>query len=141
MAKAAQGISKLASNAAVLPDPKPRRGRPRSSERAVELRAAAIEIASELLMANGPGLSMESVARKLGVRAPSLYHHFPGGRDEMILAVAGHYCCVFGEALSAIVGGTGSTREKLRAMASYFAGTGSVHPYNVLTEERNLISP
>lgn len=121
-------------------EPTRRRGRPRTSERAVELRVAAIEVASNLLMTGGPGLSMESVAKSLGVRAPSLYHHFPGGRDEMILAVAEHYCRRFGEALGAIVEGSGTTAEKLRAVAGYFAGTGSVHPYNVLTEERSLIS-
>ena len=135
--QADKGIEKRAEP---LPIPSRRRGRPRISDRAVELRVAAIEVASDLLMANGPGLSMESVAKKLGVRAPSLYHHFPGGRDQMVLAVAAHYCGIFGEALDAIVGGDGTAAKKLHAVAGYFAGTGSVHPYNVLTEERNLIS-
>lgn len=118
-----------------------RRGRPPASERTGDIRTAAIATASDLLIANGPGLSMESVARQLGVRTPSLYHHFPGGRDEMILAVATHYCGIFSTALGGIVEGTGPVRDKLLAVARYFAGTGSVHPYNVLGEEQSLITP
>lgn len=117
-----------------------RRGRPPRAERDAELRVAAIEVAKELLISGGGGLSMEGLARKLGVRAPSLYHHFPGGRDEMIVAIADHFGRMHGHALNAIVDAPGDIIAKLKSVVSYFAGPGAVHPYHILTEERSRLS-
>lgn len=117
-----------------------RRGRPPRAEREAELRVTAIEAAKTLLASGGGGLSMEGLARALGVRAPSLYHHFPGGRDEMIVATAEHYGALHGDALRAIVDGPGDVVAKLKAVARYFAEPGQGHPYNMLTEERSQLS-
>jgi len=64
-----------------------RRGRPPGRAGEGDTRAAAIEAARRLLLEGGDAaLSMERVARALTLRTPSLYHHFPGGRDEMVMA-------------------------------------------------------
>lgn len=34
------------------------------------------------------GLSLHDVAKASGIQKPGLYHHFPGGKDELVLAVA-----------------------------------------------------
>jgi len=121
----------------------PRRpGRPRSADRDGDLRSAAIEAARSLLVAGGgAALSMEGLARALGVRAPSLYHHFPGGRDEMILAVGDHYSRLDGDAIAAIVKGGGSPVERIAAVARHFAGPARHHPYHTLTEQRETLKP
>jgi len=121
----------------------PRRpGRPRSADRDADLRSAAIDAARSLLVAGGgAALSMEGLARALGVRAPSLYHHFPAGRDEMILAVGDHYSRLDGAAIAAIVAGPGSPIERLGAVARHFAGPARHHPYHTLTEQRATLKP
>ena len=114
-----------------------RRGRPSGSARAADTRDLAIEAARRLLLTGGDAaLSMEGLARALALRAPSLYHHFPGGRDEMILAVADQCSRLDGEAIEAIVRGPGRTAERLAAVARHFAAEAGHHPYHMLTELR-----
>jgi len=121
---------------------RPRRGRPRAGDRQGNLRGAAIDAARMLLVdGNGASLSMEGLARALNVRAPSLYHHFPGGRDEMVVAVGDHYSRLDGEAIAAIVTGGGSPIQRLQAVAQYFAGPARHHPYHTLTEQRETLKP
>ena len=129
----------VASSIAVAPR---RPGRPRSTHRDGDLRSAAIEAARSLLVSGGgAALSMEGLARALGVRAPSLYHHFPGGRDEMILAVGDHYSRLDGDAIAAIAQGPGSPIERLAAVARHFAGPARHHPYHTLTGQRETLKP
>lgn len=63
----------------------PRAGRPAT---ALITHQAAAEAALSMIDANGLGaLSLQSVARVLGVSAPSLYHHFRG-KEELLTHVA-----------------------------------------------------
>lgn len=60
----------------------PRAGRPASP---LITREAAAEAALTIIDSNGlEGLSLQAVAQKMGVRAPSLYHHF---RDKEALLI------------------------------------------------------
>ncbi|WP_337267464.1 TetR/AcrR family transcriptional regulator [Oryzifoliimicrobium ureilyticus] len=53
-----------------------------------DLRAALLRQARALLEAEGPAaLSMREIARRVGVAAPSAYHHFPG-LDAIAVALA-----------------------------------------------------
>ncbi|WP_425147293.1 TetR/AcrR family transcriptional regulator [Deinococcus sp.] len=52
-------------------------------------RDLALEVAEGLLRDQGYlGVSMELVARGAGLRKPGLYHHFPGGKEEMMMVLA-----------------------------------------------------
>jgi AcrR family transcriptional regulator len=49
----------------------------------------ALETAERLLHSHGYlGVSLETVAQGAGVRKASLYHHFPGGKTELLLTLA-----------------------------------------------------
>ncbi|WP_040632810.1 TetR/AcrR family transcriptional regulator [Mycolicibacterium phlei] len=59
-------------------------------------RAAAVEAAIEIIDTEGlAAFSLPRLAGYLGVRAPSLYHHF-GSKDDILIAVARH---IAGEAV------------------------------------------
>ncbi len=53
-------------------------------------RSAAVEASIEIIDKEGlSGLTLPALAAHLGVRAPSLYHHF-SSKDEILIAVARH---------------------------------------------------
>ncbi|MBE3002432.1 TetR/AcrR family transcriptional regulator [Nocardiopsis sp. HNM0947] len=52
-------------------------------------RARALQVYAEHFAAHGyRGTSLDAVAREVGVRKPSLYHHFPGGKETLHAEVA-----------------------------------------------------
>jgi AcrR family transcriptional regulator len=54
-----------------------------------DTRTLAIDAADALLHQRGYlGVSMDEIANLVGVRKASLYHHFPAGKDEIILEIA-----------------------------------------------------
>jgi AcrR family transcriptional regulator len=54
-----------------------------------DTRTLAIDAADALLHQHGYlGVSMDAIAEAIGVRKASLYHHFPAGKDEIILEIA-----------------------------------------------------
>lgn len=47
-----------------------------------------LEVAERLFREKGyQGVSLGQFARAAGIRKPSLYHHFPGGKEELFVAV------------------------------------------------------
>lgn len=62
--------------------------RPRKED-ARDTRELALAAASTLLHEYGYlGVSMDAVAERVGVRKASLYHHFPDGKEQMVLELA-----------------------------------------------------
>jgi AcrR family transcriptional regulator len=56
---------------------------------AQDTRTLAIDAADALLHQHGYlGVSMDAIAEAVGIRKASLYHHFPAGKDELILEIA-----------------------------------------------------
>lgn len=54
-----------------------------------ETRTTIVELFKKHLIASGyEGLSLTALATEAGMRKPSLYHHFPGGKDELFEAAA-----------------------------------------------------
>jgi AcrR family transcriptional regulator len=52
-------------------------------------RSRVIEAADALLHQHGyMGVSMEAIAERIGIRKASLYHHFPEGKDQIVLEIA-----------------------------------------------------
>lgn len=54
-----------------------------------DTRAQIMDAFGEQFSATGyPGISLLGVARTVGIRKPSIYHHFPGGKEDLYAAVA-----------------------------------------------------
>jgi AcrR family transcriptional regulator len=85
-----------------------------------DTRERAIRAASDLLHEKGYlGVSMDSVANAIGVRKASLYHHFQGGKDELILEIAERLVIHDGSGFQRALDGHTSTRAQLEAMAAF----------------------
>lgn len=77
--------------------------------------------ATELIQTDGVGaLSFGEIARRVGIAAPSVHHHFRR-RDDLIAAVADRYRRSFDERLSAIDDET--ARNRIRSYAQIFQTT------------------
>ncbi len=44
--------------------------------------------ADQLLESGYRGISLQRLADSIGIQRPSIYHHFPGGKEELFIAVA-----------------------------------------------------
>jgi AcrR family transcriptional regulator len=77
---------------------------------------AIVRAGRDLLESEGPaGLTMQAVASRVGVRAPSLYKRVRS-RDDLVRLVAEAGVAELGDRLAAVAG-SGDAREDLRALA------------------------
>ena len=105
-----------------------------------DTRERAIAEAQRLLLKGGyHAMSLDRIARKIGVRTPSLYHHFPGGKHELFLAVVEHGTEQDGREIVAAMQRQDDSVGKLRAAAQYFATLAGHHPYHAITERRKRL--
>jgi len=85
------------------------------------MRDELLDAATELIQTDGVGaLSVGDVARRVGIAAPSVHHHFRR-RDDLIAAVADRYRQSFDERLSAIDDDTAP--DRIRSYARIFQST------------------
>ncbi len=91
---------------------------PLSRERVVEAALAVID------RSGIQGCSMRAVAGELGVEAMSLYHHVPGGKDEMLDGVVAMVQTEFVEATDL----TGDWRADMGAFSREYRAALSRHP-------------
>jgi AcrR family transcriptional regulator len=84
-----------------------------------DTRTRAIEAADALLHQHGYlGVSMEAIAKQVGVRKASLYHHFPAGKDQIMLEIGERLIEFNANGFqNALTGRT--VRERLEAMAAF----------------------
>lgn len=83
--------------------------------------------AAELLDRSGPdGLALSALARHLGVRTPSLYHHVDG-LDGLRSALRRHGVERLGDAMQRASSGRAG-RDALAAVAAAYVGFGRAHP-------------
>ncbi|BDP41662.1 hypothetical protein DAETH_16310 [Deinococcus aetherius] len=97
-------------------------GRPRRSgtEGGGDTRAQILDRAEALLTARGyAGMSMDDVARAAGLTKGTLYHHFPEGKDALILAVGHRSLERHGDALSSAILAARGARAQLEAVARW----------------------
>lgn len=96
-------------------------------------RAEIVAAARELLEQDGEGaLTMRSIASRLGIRAPSLYKHFPDKEAIEVELIATGFT-ELGEALEAAV--SGGTRPMADVAGAYRAWALShPHLYRLLTD-------
>lgn len=82
-----------------------------------------VDAAEVLIQERGyNGFSFEDVARQVGIRKPSIHHHF-ATKVDLGVTVAQRYAFRFREALLRIEGSSGKAPERLRAYAQLFETT------------------
>jgi AcrR family transcriptional regulator len=95
----------------------------RADDRAGPLsRDAIVVLLMDLFRRNGfEGVSMADVAKATGIGKSSLYHHFPGGKDEMAAAVMEAVETWVAENLVAPLSAPGSRAARVDAMLANVA--------------------
>ena len=98
-------------------------------------RERAIAQADSLLTQGGyAAMSLEAVAQAIGIRKPSLYHHFPRGKDELFIAVVERRTVLDGMLLARAIEGLPDTFARLRAIAAHFNEVAQTRPYHALID-------
>ena len=96
--------------------------RPRKAD-AQDTRSLALEAAHRLLNQHGYlGVSMDAIADAIGVRKPSLYYHFPQGKEQLILEIADDVNAQDAGGFARALESSASVRERLLAVARYVIG-------------------
>lgn len=67
------------------------------------------------------GASLSLLSRASGLRRASLYHRFPGGKEEMAMAVLARANQRFGERVLSVLAGPEEPRDRLERMAGEIA--------------------
>lgn len=105
-------------------------------------RALAIEIAEGLLREGGyAAMSLDRIAQQLDIRSPSLYHHFPHGKEGLLLAVALRRQEIDGRVLSRLITKAADPVAGLRSVARYFASEAGHHPYRAIIASLHVLGP
>ena len=105
-------------------------------------RQKAVEIAEGLLREGGyAAMSLDRVAQELGIRSPSLYHHFPHGKEGLLLAVTQRRQEIDGQAISRLITKAHDPVAGLRSVARYFAAEVGHHPYRAIIASLHALSP
>lgn len=98
-------------------------GRPRrdrGGEGGADTRDQILDRTEDLLEERGyAGMSMDDVARAAGLTKGTLYHHFEGGKDALILAVAQRMLVRHWEGLASAIGTTHGVHAQLEAVATW----------------------
>ncbi|MEV0611467.1 TetR/AcrR family transcriptional regulator [Polymorphospora rubra] len=85
---------------------------------AADTRSQIMDAFGEQLAAAGyPGISLVGVARTVGIQKPSIYHHFPGGKEELYAAVALRFIEQLHDRLVTALAAEGPTEQKLQSLA------------------------
>ena len=94
-------------------------GRPRRSP-GPDTRQRVLKAARLLLATHGySGVVLDDVALEAGVTRASLYHHFPGGRDELMLAVSLQVLDEGRDGFAQLLGQQSPIQERLEALARW----------------------
>ncbi|MFI2105417.1 TetR/AcrR family transcriptional regulator [Isoptericola sp. NPDC019693] len=78
--------------------------------------------ADQLATVGFAGISLVGVARTAGIQKPSMYHHFPGGKEEIYTSVALRFIDDLGSRVQAAVTTDGDLADRLVALAQASAG-------------------
>lgn len=98
-------------------------------------RERAVQQADALLTSGGyAAMSLEAVAQAIGIRKPSLYHHFPRGKDELFIAVVERRTALDGALMAQAITGVPDTFAQLRAIALHFNEVAQARPYHALID-------
>jgi AcrR family transcriptional regulator len=92
-------------------------------------RARALDAADTLLHEHGYlGVSMDAIADQVGIRKASLYHHFPDGKDQIMLEIANKHMGLNKDGFQNAFDAGNTVRERLEAIARFvFQNTRQTH--------------
>lgn len=100
-----------------------------------DTRAQIMDAFGEQLATVGyPGISLLQVARTVGIQKPSIYHHFPGGKEELYTAVALRFIEDYRRRVAEALAVDGGVPERLRALALVSAS----HASSAITFEQRV---
>jgi AcrR family transcriptional regulator len=89
---------------------------------ATNTRSQVLEVAEGLLHQHGYlGVSLETVAQRIGIRKASLYYHFPGGKEEVMLEIAHHILARDEQGFKQAIASSATASGQLRAVARWMA--------------------
>lgn len=77
--------------------------------------------ANALARVGYPGVSMSEVAAAAGIKKPSLYHHFPGGKESLYAEVAARYTDDLGGRITRGLESGATFAERLAALGEVSA--------------------
>jgi len=91
-----------------------------------------LDVAEELFMDSGyNAVALRDIAEALGIKQASLYYHFPGGKEQLFLAMAERMFERHRQGILAAIGqGRNELRAELRAVAAWF---GSQRPLKLMS--------
>jgi AcrR family transcriptional regulator len=107
-----------------------------------ETRGRIMDVAETHLAGGGYlGVSLEEVAREVGVSKPALYYHFPGGKEELFVAIARRALEHHREGLERALAAHDAGADKLRAVARWLMSESSQeHPMDELRDLTRFVS-
>ncbi len=83
-------------------------------------RSRVLEAADALLHLHGYiGVSMDAIAAHISIRKASLYHHFPDGKDQIMLEIGERLVATYSTGFQNAIGTGRTTRERLEIMATF----------------------
>ncbi len=87
------------------------------------------------------GISLEEVAKEVGVSKPALYYHFPQGKEELFLAIAQRALEHHREGLERATAAHEAGVDKLRAVARWLMSeSNQEHPMDELRDLTKFVS-
>jgi AcrR family transcriptional regulator len=103
-------------------------------------RERIIAEAEVLLLQGGySAMSLEAVAQAVGIRKPSLYHHFPNGKEELFVAIAEARTACDEKLISSRLANRTDVVGRLQALARHFADCAGYRPYRAIMDSTSAL--
>jgi AcrR family transcriptional regulator len=100
------------------------------TEEISDSRQRVLDAAEQLFVEHGyKAITLRDIADELGIKQASLYYHFPGGKEQLFMAMAERLFQRHREGLTAALAGNRDLQGQLRGAAHWF---GSQRPMNML---------
>lgn len=108
-----------------------------------EAKERVLAVAERLFTERGYQLvTLRDIARQIGIRHTSLYYHFPGGKEELYVAVTARRMQHYRVGLNAAIQqADGDWQHQLRAAANWMLAQPTMYLGRMLQSDMRYISP